>query len=425
MAETGNSTSRPSPELAHCVTRIRQIVAEGRDDRRAILQLGYNLGRLSELTGQGRRPFWDAWKDAVADWDPDRLAALAHDLHIRIGGCLPETGEPPHAAEPDSPMTAATTSHSARRRAALLSLAVGFLMLFGKWTAFVITGSYAILSDALESVVHVVATAFAFASIVLAARPPDLKYPYGYGKIGFFSAGFEGGLISLAGVAILYEAGVALIHGSQPTRLDLGMLLIAIAAGINLWLGVFLIRLGKKENSLILVADGQHVLADSYTSFGVLIGVVLVWITGLSWLDALVAIGFGLNILWTGWTLVRESFSGLMDRADPVLLGRVVGAIQAAREPGWIDLHQLRAWQAGDRVFVDFHLAVPSDWTVAQVHDTNDRLHDLLRDLLGEETELIVHFDPDRPDFDAGRPWTVETATRIPGTLSDSPVTIE
>ncbi len=322
-------------------------------------------------------------------------------------------------------MTAATTSHTARRRAALLSLAVGFLMLFGKWTAFVITGSYAILSDALESVVHVVATAFAYASIVLAARPPDLKYPYGYGKIGFFSAGFEGGLISLAGLAILYEAAVALIQGSQPTRLDLGMLLIAIAAGINFWLGVYLIRLGRKEVSLILVADGQHVLADAYTSLGVLVGVALVWLTGLAWLDGLVAIGFGLNILWTGWTLVRESFSGLMDRADPALLGRVVGAIQAAREPGWIDLHQLRAWQAGDRVFVDFHLAVPSDWTVAQVHDTNDRLHDLLRDLLGEETELIVHFDPDRPDFDAARPWTVETATRIPGTLSDTPVTID
>src|SRR5579875_1075263 len=111
-------------------------------------------------------------------------------------------------------MTTASTSYSARRRAALLSLAVGFLMLFGKWTAFVITGSYAILSDAMESIVHVVATAFA--SIVLAARPPDLKYPYGYGKIGYFSAGFEGGLIALAGLAILYEAAVALIRGSEP-----------------------------------------------------------------------------------------------------------------------------------------------------------------------------------------------------------------
>lgn len=312
-------------------------------------------------------------------------------------------------------MTSATTSYRARRSAALLSLAVGFLMLFGKWTAFVITGSYAILSDALESVVHVVATAFALASIVLAARPPDMKYPYGYGKIGYFSAGFEGGLIALAGLAILYEATLGLIRGSEPSRLDLGMLLIAAAAGINLVLGLFLIRLGKRTNSLILTADGQHVLADSWTSFGVLVGVALVYLTHLSWLDGLVAIGFGLNILWTGWTLVRESFSGLMDRADPVLLGRIVAALQAAREPGWIDVHQLRAWQAGDRVFVDFHLAVPHEWTVSRIHDCNDRIHDLLRELLGDETELIVHFDPDRPDFDTDRPWTVETATRVPG----------
>ncbi len=318
-------------------------------------------------------------------------------------------------------MTSASTSYSSRRTAALLSLGVGFLMLFGKWTAFVITGSYAILSDALESVVHVVATAFALASIIIAARPADLKYPYGYGKIGYFSAGFEGGLIALAGLAILYEAGVALIRGSEPTRLDLGMLLIAAAAGINLVLGLYLIRLGRRQNSLILTADGQHVLADSYTSLGVLVGVGLVWLTGLAWLDGLVAIGFGLNILWTGWGLVRESFSGLMDRADPALLGRVVDAFQAAREPGWVDLHQLRAWQAGDRVFVDFHLAVPHDWTVTQIHDANDRLHDILCELLGDETELIVHFDPDRPDFDAGRPWTVENATRIPGLLADDP----
>jgi cation diffusion facilitator family transporter len=316
-------------------------------------------------------------------------------------------------------MTTASTSYSARRTAALLSLGIGFLMLFGKWTAFVITGSYAILSDALESVVHVVATAFALASIIIAARPADLKYPYGYGKIGYFSAGFEGGLIALAGLAILYEATVALIRGSEPSRLDLGMLLIAAAAVINLVLGLYLIRLGKRTNSLILTADGQHVLADSWTSFGVLAGVALVWATRLSWLDGLVAIGFGLNILWTGWTLVRESFSGLMDRADPGLLRRVVEACQAARETGWLDLHQLRAWQAGDRVFVDFHLAVPHDWTVTQIHDANDRLHDILCDLLGDETELIVHFDPDRPDFDPSRPWTVETATRIPGLLHD------
>jgi cation diffusion facilitator family transporter len=313
--------------------------------------------------------------------------------------------------DPDSSLLAS------RRAAALLSLGVGLAMLVGKWCAYALTGSDAILSDALESVVHVMATGFAFVSIVLSARPPDRKYPYGYGKIEFFSAGFEGALIFLAALAILYQAGVGLLIGRELRRLDLGVLIILLASVANLALGLFLVRRGKSTGSLVLEADGQHVLTDSWTSFGVVAGVALVLATGWTWLDGAVAIAVGLNILWTGFRLVRAGVSGLMDRADPAALGRIVAALQEGRRPGWIDLHQLRQWTAGDRTFVDFHLVVPEPWTVGQLHDAHDACRDLLRAALGPATEVIIHFDPDQPDrsWDAAeRPWTVPGAVRIP-----------
>ncbi len=313
----------------------------------------------------------------------------------------------PHPAHPDD---------ASRRAAAILSMLVGFGMLGGKWAAYLLTGSHAILSDALESIVHVAATVFALVSLIVASRPPDPKYPYGYGKIGYFSAGFEGGLIALAALAIFYEAIQGFLVGEVPKKLDLGMALIAVASVVNLALGFWLIRQGRQTGSLILEADGQHVLTDSYTSFGVLAGIGLVWWTGWPWLDPAVALVVGLNILRTGFHLVREAYSGLMDRADDRLLSRIVAALQEGRRPGWLDVHHLRAWQAGDRTYVDFHLVVPPDWTVVRLHEAHDQARDLLRAALGPTTESIIHFDPDRPELGhrPGEPWTPESAVRTP-----------
>lgn len=304
-----------------------------------------------------------------------------------------------------------------RRRVALLSLGVGVVMLGGKWGAYLLTGSHAILSDALESVVHIAATAVAFASILLSARPPDPKYPYGYGKITYFSAGFEGGMIVVAALAILYEAVQGLLRPEPLQRLDVGLALIGAASLINLALGWFLVRQGRATRSLILEADGRHVLTDAYTSFGVVAGVALVWLTKWAWLDPAIAIAVGLNILWTGYHLVREGITGLMDRADLALLERIVAAMQSARRAGWADLHNLRAWQAGDRTFVDFHLVVPADWTVVQLHEANDHARDALRSALGDSTEVIIHFDPEhhaRITPDPSVAWTATEAVRSP-----------
>lgn len=322
------------------------------------------------------------------------------------------------------------TSGEARRRfrAVLISLLVGFGMLAGKWSAYLLTGSHAILSDALESVVHVFATGIALWSVLLSLRPPDPKYPYGYGKVGNFSAGFEGGLITLAALAIIYEAIQGFLDPQPLRALGLGLLLIAVAALVNLVLGWWLIRLGRQSGSLILEADGHHVRSDSITSIGVLVGIALVWLTGWRWLDPAIAVAVALSILSTGYRLVREAALGLMDRADPGLLTRIVEVLEQARRPGWIDVHQLRAWRAGDRSFVDFHMVVPGDWTVVRLHETNDECRAVLRAALGPETEVLIHFDPDRterPWAIPDGPWTLASAVRIPAastTADNAPV---
>lgn len=306
---------------------------------------------------------------------------------------------------------------SRRLPAMLASLLVGVALLLVKWVAYWLTGSHAILSDALESIVNVVASGFGVLSVLLSTRPPNPKYPYGYGKIAYFSAGFEGGLIVLAACAIIYESVQGLVYGQPLRQLNVGLVLILLASMANLALGLMLVRQGKRTHSLILQADGRHILTDVYTSFGVVGGVALVMLTDWHWLDEAVAILVALNIVWTGYTLVREGVIGLMDRADPQVLAQIVDALQNARRTGWIDLHQLRCWQAGDRTFVDFHLVVPDDWTVSQLHDTHVQCREILRGALGASTEIIIHFDPHRETDEAVDDcpvWTVAGAVHVP-----------
>lgn len=315
-----------------------------------------------------------------------------------------------------SPRSGNVTHARLRRSAMLLAVLVGVGMIAGKWAAYLLTNSHAILSDALESIVHLAATVFAYVSIWLSAKPPDPKYPYGYGKIDYFSAGFEGGLIVLAALAILYEATQGLIRGEAPQRLDAGLALIGLASVVNLALGYWLIAQGKKTGSIILQADGQHVLADSVTSFGVILGVGLVWFTGWRVLDPIVAYLVALNILKTGYQLVWKGATGLMDRADAALLETIVSVLSERRLPEWLDVHQLRAWQAGDRTHIDFHLVVPPELTAIQLHDTLHQARAALRAELSEATEVIIHFDPNVPERSyAHVSWTLETATRSPG----------
>jgi cation diffusion facilitator family transporter len=281
-----------------------------------------------------------------------------------------------------------------RRKAALISFSVGVVMFIMKTGAYFLTNSAAILSDAMESVVHVIATGMALYSIILVGRPADRKHPYGYGKVEYFSAGVEGALILIAAIAICYEATRDIINGSQLKQLDVGALAVGAAGAINLALGLYLVRTGKKTRSLVLVADGKHVLTDSYTSIGVLVGVLLVWATDIKLLDPIFAIAVALNIMYTGYTLMRASVEGLMNTADPDTIERTVTVLNGIRTPEMIDIHRLRAWRAGERRFIDFHLTLPYYMQLQKTHVIQDLVCNAICDEFGSQAEVMVHLDP-------------------------------
>jgi cation diffusion facilitator family transporter len=288
------------------------------------------------------------------------------------------------------------TESRTRLRAGVLSIVVAVVLLAAKFEAYRRTGSAAVLSDALESIVNVVAAAFGIGSILFAGRPADRNHPYGHGKIEFFSAAFEGGLIVFAAILIVYEALQAFLFGPELRQLDLG-LAIVFAAGVgNALLGLALVRTGRRHSSLTLVADGKHVLSDWWTSAGIVVGLLVVRVTGLVWLDPLVACLVAAQLFWTGFRLVREAAGGLLDEEDPELLRRLVAALGPRIGAGVIHLHYLRARRAGRYHHVDSHLVVPEFWPVERAHAVSDALAASVIRALGVEGELVFHTDPCR-----------------------------
>jgi len=280
------------------------------------------------------------------------------------------------------------------------SVIIGVLLMGVKFYAYWLTDSAAILSDALESIINVVASAFALGAVVLAARPPDLSHPYGHGKIEYFSVGFEGALIFLAALGIFIKAADQLWHPRTLASLEIGLGLLLLASSINLGLGLGLIHVGQKTHSITLVADGRHILTDVYTSGGVLIGLLLVWLTGKTWLDGVTAALVGANILYTGWKLVSHSFAGLMDAADVQLLEEIATVLKGHRKPSWIDIHQLRARRAGERLYVDFHLILPQDFNLEEAHREVKELEQIFKDHYRDLAEVNIHVDPCNGDME-------------------------
>ena len=298
-----------------------------------------------------------------------------------------DAGPPRAAADGDAPARI-------RLRAATISLVVGTLLLGLKYLAYQLTGSTAILSDALESIVNVVAALFALGGLVVAGWPADRNHPYGHGKIEFFSAAFEGGLIAFAAILIIKEAGEALLFGNTLRQIHVGVLIVIGAGLTNAALGFYLLRVGRQYHSLTLVADGTHVLADFWTSLAAAIGIGLVQLTGYQWIDPVVAILVGLNLIWTGLGLVRHAAGGLLDEEDPALLTRIVRALNANLLPGVIRVHFLRAIRSGRFTHVDAHLVVPEFWSVEQAHAFSNAFERRLVRALDLDGELIFHLDP-------------------------------
>lgn len=283
-----------------------------------------------------------------------------------------------------------------KKKSVLISFSVGVLMLFGKLGAYFLTNSAAILSDAFESIVHIIAVSFVLYSLLLSLKPASKVYPYGYGKIEYFSAGFEGALIIIAAVSIIAYAIRDIIFGSEIKQLDIGALIILAASIINLILGFYLVRMGKKTRSLILFADGKHILTDSYTSFGVVVGVLIVMFTGIMVIDPIIAIAVALNILFTGAKLIKQSIGGLMNRTEIEMITKIANVLNSYKiNPDWIDIHLLRYWKSGDRYFVDFHITMPYYLSVQKSHDYNTHLHQIFKEIFETDTvDMIMHIDP-------------------------------
>lgn len=285
-----------------------------------------------------------------------------------------------------------------KKKAAIISLLVGLGMFAAKTTAYLITGSNAIFSDAAESVVHVMATTMALYSIILSSRPPDKSHLYGHGNIEYFSAGIEGLLIVIAAFTIIYTSVQDIIIGAIPEKLGTGTMIIAAAGIINLFLGIYLIKKGKQTHSLALVADGKHVLTDSYTSIGVIVGLVLVMLTDFYLLDPIFAIGVALNILYTGYKLMRESIGGLMNETDKDSLETLVDKLVVMKKDYWIDMHHLRFWKSAEKIFVDFHLTLPYYFNIKKSHVEEEVIVEDLNKVF-YEAQVRIHLDYCYPEL--------------------------
>lgn len=267
------------------------------------------------------------------------------------------------------------------------------VLLVAKFWAYYLTHSVAILTDALESIVNVVAGFIGLYSLYVAAKPRDIDHPYGHGKAEFISAAVEGTLVLSAGVLIIYTAVRNLFAPVPIHQLDTGMILVGATAIVNWALGFISLQRGRRNNSLALIASGKHLQTDTYSTAAIIAGLLLITVTGYTWIDSVVAIGFGLYIIYTGYKILRVSLAGIMDEADMELLERLVHVLEKNRHDNWVDLHNLRVIKYGNVLHVDCHLTVPWYLNVHQAHGEIDELGKLIRNNFGETLELFVHSD--------------------------------
>ncbi len=282
-----------------------------------------------------------------------------------------------------------------QRYIALLSV----VLFLAKMYAWYLTHSVTVLTDALESIVNMIAGFVGLFSIILAARPRDTNHPYGHGKAEFLSSAVEGTLIIIAGVVIVYEAISHLITPPQLEKLDTGILIVAAAGGVNFLAGKYAEKKGKKSNSLVLMSAGKHLQTDAYSTIAIIIGLLLLFLTHNRWLwlDSAVALCFAVIIMITGYKVLRRSISGIMDEMDMVLLKEVIDLLQDKRQPQWVDLHNLRVIQYGNLMHVDAHMTLPWYYTVADADREIHALESLIKSHFKNQVELFIHIDGCRP----------------------------
>ena len=279
-------------------------------------------------------------------------------------------------------------------RFAWLSIGAALATIGLKTLAWWLTGSVGLLSDALESIVNLAAALLALTMLRVAASPPDENHPYGFSKAEYFAAGIEGALIVLAAAGILASAIPRLLEPEPLESPGLGLGLSVAASGINLAVGLLLIRIGRRHQSIALEADGHHLMTDVWTSAGVVVGVGLVFVTGWLRLDPLVALGVAAHIVWTGLRLMRRSWRGLLDAAISIEdTGEVTKLFAEYSKRYGVSFHALRTRQAGKRRFISFHFLVPDAWSVAQAHRLSEEIEERIRSLV-PNASIFTHIEP-------------------------------
>lgn len=272
-------------------------------------------------------------------------------------------------------------------------VATSVLLFVLKMLAYWLTNSVAVLTDALESTVNVVTGFTGLYSLRVAARPRDENHPYGHGKVELISASFEGVLILIAGLIIVYESITNLVHPHPVQQLDTGIVIIGITAVVNYLLGAWCVRTGKKNLSMALQASGKHLQSDTWTTVGIIVGLLLLRFTDIGWIDSAVAIVFAIFIIVEGSKIVRQTIAGITDEADMELLKNLISVANQNKKDTWIDLHNLRAIKYGSVLHLDCHLTVPWYFNVNQAHAEVDALNKLIEEHFPQSVEMFVHTD--------------------------------
>jgi len=263
-----------------------------------------------------------------------------------------------------------------------------------KFIAYFLTNSSSILSDAIESTVNIITGVFALYSIHYASKPKDDDHPYGHGKIEFFSSGFEGSMILLAGLSMMYNGATLFFKPSEITSIDTGLILTIAAGFLNFIAGRILIKKGRQFKSTTLSAEGQHLLSDTYSSIAIVIGLTAIYFTGLFWIDYILSISMGIFIAYSGFKLVKHAIDNLLDKADIEELKKLIDTLERNKKNEWIDMHNLRVLKYGDHLHVDAHVTLPFFLSFEKAHDEIDSLSKLIRQEMGEKIELFIHADP-------------------------------
>lgn len=262
-----------------------------------------------------------------------------------------------------------------------------------KILAYFLTNSVAVLTDALESTVNVVTGFTGLYSLRLSAKPRDDNHPYGHGKIELISASFEGLLILIAGLIIVYESLINLVHAHPVQQLDTGILLVAVTALMNYLMGVYCVRVARRRHSMALEAGGKHLQSDTWTTLGIIAGLLLLRFTGIAWIDSLVALIFAFVIIIQGGSIIRKTIAGLTDEADEALLKQLIEVLNQQKHDSWIDLHNLRIIKYGSVLHLDCHITLPWYFNVNEAHKEVEDLEEKIKGEFDQALEMFVHTD--------------------------------